>query len=140
MAHKKRQHARTPLHARWSFPWLFRALLKGGPPLFLSSFLFFFFRRCSFFFCNMKPTGTEKNNNFGGRRWSFGRVVGSSDISRTLPSCGSNRTIFPKHHRSQGRLSYCAAFSDLLVGVSTIPFPPAPIGTRNPPPRARLRA
>ena len=40
MAHRKKQHASTPLHVRWSFPWSFRALLQGGPPLFISSFLF----------------------------------------------------------------------------------------------------
>ena len=36
-----KQHAGTPLHVRLSFPWPFRALPKGGPPLFISSFLFF---------------------------------------------------------------------------------------------------
>ena len=39
MAHKKKQHASAPLHVRWSFPWSFRALLKDGPPLFISSFI-----------------------------------------------------------------------------------------------------
>ena len=65
MAHKKKQHASTPLHVRWTFPWSFRALLKGGPPLFISSFPFFFFR-CYFYSCNMKPTGTEKTILSGG--------------------------------------------------------------------------
>ena len=60
MAHKTKQHASsTPLHVRWSFPWPFRALLKGGPPLFISSF-FFFLLPLLFLFCNMKPTGTDK--------------------------------------------------------------------------------
>ena len=60
---QKKQHDSTPLHVRWSFPWWFRALLHGGPPLFISSFLFF---RSSFYFCHMKPTGTEKNILPGG--------------------------------------------------------------------------
>ena len=34
------------------------------------------------------------------------------------PSCDSNRTC--KHHQNQDRLTYCAAFSNLGVGVSTI--------------------
>ena len=119
MAHKKKQHASTPLHVRWTFPWPFRALLKGGPPLFISSFLLFLLPLFFFYFCNMQPTYRHRENNaFGGRR-SFGRVVSSSDISRILPSsCGSNRTIFIRHHRSQDRLGYCAAFSNRGVGVS----------------------
>ena len=41
MAHTQKEHATsTPFHATWSFPWPFRALLQGGPPLFISSFLF----------------------------------------------------------------------------------------------------
>ena len=62
MAHtQKKQHAGTPLHVtRCTFPWTFRALLQGGPPLFISSFLFFFFFPCLCYFCKMKPTGTEK--------------------------------------------------------------------------------
>ena len=76
--------------------------------------------RCSFLFCTIKTNRNRENYTFGRRR-SFGRVVSSSDISRILlPSCGSNWTFFFKHHRSQDRLSYCAAFSNLGVGVSTI--------------------
>ena len=110
---QKKQHDSTPLHVRWSFPWWFRALLHGGPPLFISSFLLFLLP-FYFYFCNMKPTANRhrENGTSGGRR-SFGRVVSSSDTSRILPSCGSNRTFFFKHHRSQGRFGYCAAFSNL---------------------------
>ena len=49
-------------------------------------------------------------------------MVSSSDISRILPSCGSHRTFFFKHHRSQDRHSYCAAFSNLGVGLVYVPL------------------
>ena len=124
MAHtQKKQHATsTPFHVRWAFLWPFRALMQGGPPLFISSFL----SPPSvvlFLFCNIKTNRNRENYTFGRRR-SFGRVVSSSDIARILlPSCGSNRTFFFKHHRSQDRLSYCAAFSNLGVGVSRVEGP-----------------
>ena len=76
------------------------------------------------FFVFLDYANLSENGTFGGRRSPSlfgGRVVGSSDISRILPSCGSNRTFFFKHHRSQDRLGYCAAFSNLLLASSSVP-------------------
>ena len=73
--------------------------LQGGPPLFISSFLFVFFV-ILFVFVTCPLAG-----------WLALRIS-----LEQIPSCGSNR-IFFKHHRSQDRLSYFAAFSDLGVGV-----------------------
>ena len=66
----------------------------------------------------MKPTGTDKIILSGGAGPLAVRLaLRISPESSPRPSCGSNRTFF-KHHRSQDRLSYCAAFSNLGVGVS----------------------